>query len=239
MRRDRPVGDGSRAGIAGAVSGAAARRQEVSADIVVAGGAAAPVVEMLDTKERLPWAGHSARHALGEMYELIKRNKTTLIFVNTRSQAEMLFQDSGRMNDDGLADCPASRFARRRPTPQGRGRDGGRQTARRGLHLLARPRHRLGRHRSRRQCRRAQGRLAPDAADRPRQPPARRAFARRARSRPTASRCWNAASRSMRSRRMRRTRRRCAPARSTCWRSTCSAAPAASRFFPTNSMRKC
>jgi len=74
-----------------------------SADIVVAGGAAAPVVEMLDTRERLPWAGHTARHALGEMYELIKRNKTTLIFVNTRSQAEMLFQDFWRMNDDGLA----------------------------------------------------------------------------------------------------------------------------------------
>ena len=74
-----------------------------AADIVVAGGAAAPVVEMLDTKERLPWAGHSARHALGEIYELIKRNKTTLVFVNTRSQAEMLFQDLWRMNDDGLA----------------------------------------------------------------------------------------------------------------------------------------
>ena len=77
--------------------------KEVSADIVVAGGAAAPIVEMLDTRERLPWAGHTARHALGEMYELIKRNKTTLIFVNTRSQAEMLFQDFWRMNDDGLA----------------------------------------------------------------------------------------------------------------------------------------
>ena len=77
--------------------------KEMSADIVVAGGAAAPVVEMLDTKERLPWAGHTARHALGEMYDLIKRNKTTLIFVNTRSQAEMLFQDFWRMNDDGLA----------------------------------------------------------------------------------------------------------------------------------------
>jgi ATP-dependent helicase Lhr and Lhr-like helicase len=74
-----------------------------AADIVVAGGAAAPVVEMLDTKERLPWAGHSARHALGEIYELIKRNKTTLVFVNTRSQAEMLFQDLWRMNEDGLA----------------------------------------------------------------------------------------------------------------------------------------
>ncbi len=74
-----------------------------SADIVTAGGAAAAIVEMLDTRERLPWAGHTARHALGEVYELIKRNKTTLVFVNTRSQAEMLFQDLWRMNDDGLA----------------------------------------------------------------------------------------------------------------------------------------
>jgi ATP-dependent Lhr-like helicase len=73
-----------------------------SADIVIAGGAAAPIVEMLDTRERLPWAGHSARHALNEVYDLIKRNKTTLVFVNTRSQAEMLFQDLWRMNDDGL-----------------------------------------------------------------------------------------------------------------------------------------
>ncbi|MDD1537474.1 MULTISPECIES: ligase-associated DNA damage response DEXH box helicase [unclassified Bradyrhizobium] len=76
---------------------------ERAADIVVAGGAAPPEVEMLDTRERLPWAGHSARHALPEIYELIKANKTTLVFVNTRSQAEMLFQNLWSMNDDGLA----------------------------------------------------------------------------------------------------------------------------------------
>ncbi len=74
----------------------------IGADVVVARGAAPPVVEMLDSKERLPWAGHSARHALGEIYDLIRRNKTSLIFVNTRSQAEMLFQDLWRVNDDGL-----------------------------------------------------------------------------------------------------------------------------------------
>ncbi|MBU6461311.1 MAG: ligase-associated DNA damage response DEXH box helicase [Bradyrhizobium sp.] len=74
-----------------------------AADIVVAGGAAPPLVEMLDSRERLPWAGHTARHALGEIYDLIKRNKTSLVFVNTRSQAEMLFQDLWRMNDDNLA----------------------------------------------------------------------------------------------------------------------------------------
>ncbi|MCK1281266.1 ligase-associated DNA damage response DEXH box helicase [Bradyrhizobium sp. 61] len=77
--------------------------KEAAADIVVAGGAAPPLVEMLDTRERLPWAGHSARHALPEIYELIKANKTTLVFVNTRSQAEMLFQNLWSMNDDNLA----------------------------------------------------------------------------------------------------------------------------------------
>src|SRR6202012_917651 len=74
-----------------------------SADIVIAGGAAAPDVAMLDTRERLPWAGHSARHALGEIYDLIKAHKTTLIFVNTRSQAEGIFQDLWHINDDNLA----------------------------------------------------------------------------------------------------------------------------------------
>ena len=74
-----------------------------AADIVVAGGAAPPIVEMLDTRERLPWAGHTARHALAEVYDLIRRHRTTLVFVNTRSQAEMLFQDLWRINDDGLA----------------------------------------------------------------------------------------------------------------------------------------
>jgi ATP-dependent Lhr-like helicase len=74
-----------------------------AADIVMASGGAAPIVEMLDTKEHLPWAGHSARHALNEIYDLIKRNKTSLVFVNTRSQAEMIFQDLWRINEDGLA----------------------------------------------------------------------------------------------------------------------------------------
>jgi ATP-dependent Lhr-like helicase len=73
------------------------------ADILFAEAGAEPIVTMLDTAERLPWAGHSARHALGEMYDLIRRHRTVLMFVNTRSQAEMLFQELWRINDDGLA----------------------------------------------------------------------------------------------------------------------------------------
>src|SRR4051812_36399410 len=73
------------------------------ADLVLAQAGAQPKVTMLDTEGHLPWAGHSARHALGEMYDLIKRHKTTLVFVNTRSQAEFLFQEFWRINDDNLA----------------------------------------------------------------------------------------------------------------------------------------
>jgi ATP-dependent Lhr-like helicase len=73
------------------------------ADLIVAEGGAAPNVTMLDTAERLPWAGHSAQHALPEIYGLIKRHRTTLVFVNTRSQAEAVFQSLWRINDDNLA----------------------------------------------------------------------------------------------------------------------------------------
>jgi ATP-dependent Lhr-like helicase len=73
------------------------------ADLVIAQAGAQPKVTMLDTEQHLPWAGHSARHALGEIYDLIKRHKTTLVFVNTRSQAEFMFQELWRVNDDNLA----------------------------------------------------------------------------------------------------------------------------------------
>jgi ATP-dependent Lhr-like helicase len=73
------------------------------ADLVTAQAGAQPIVTMLDTEEHLPWAGHSARHALGAIYAHIKTHKTTLVFVNTRSQAEFLFQELWRNNDDNLA----------------------------------------------------------------------------------------------------------------------------------------
>jgi len=76
---------------------------QARADLVIAKAGAQPIVTMLDTQARLPWAGHSARHALGEIYNLIKRHKTTLIFVNTRSQAEFTFQALWGINDDNLA----------------------------------------------------------------------------------------------------------------------------------------
>ncbi len=79
------------------------RDGDARADLIVAEGGAAPDVSMLDSSERVPWAGHSARYAFGEMYQLIKAHRTTLVFVNTRSQAEGIFQDLWRINDDNLA----------------------------------------------------------------------------------------------------------------------------------------
>ena len=73
------------------------------AELILAHGGAAPDIGMLETDARLPWAGHSARHALQRIYDLIRRNTTTLVFVNTRMQAELIFQELWRINDDGLA----------------------------------------------------------------------------------------------------------------------------------------
>ena len=160
----------------------------------------------------------------------------TLVFVNTRSQAEMIFQELWHINDDNLAIAlhhGSLDVAQRRKVEDamaaGRlravvctssldlGVDWGdvdlviNVGAPKGASRLL---QRIGRANHRWTSRRAACSF-----------------------RPTASRCWNAAPRSARSPSTRRTRRRCAPARSTCWRSTCSAAPAASRSSPTSFTR--
>jgi len=66
-------------------------------------GGAKPDIKILVSGARVPWAGHSARHAFAEIYEILKGVGTALIFVNTRSQAELVFQDLWRLNEDGLA----------------------------------------------------------------------------------------------------------------------------------------
>ncbi|HYE46662.1 MAG TPA: DEAD/DEAH box helicase, partial [Caulobacter sp.] len=62
-----------------------------------------PEVDVLISDGRVPWAGHTAQHAMAEVYEVIKRHRTTLIFVNTRFQAEFAFQELWKLNHDSLA----------------------------------------------------------------------------------------------------------------------------------------
>ena len=72
------------------------------ADLVSVDGGTEPDIEILEGDDPLPWAGHTARYAVGRMYEAIKAHRLSLVFVNTRSQAEMMFQELWRINDDDL-----------------------------------------------------------------------------------------------------------------------------------------
>jgi ATP-dependent Lhr-like helicase len=72
------------------------------AEVITVAGGAKPEITILDSEERVPWSGHSARYAIPEVYQAIRRHRTTLLFVNTRSQAELLFQELWRLNDDSL-----------------------------------------------------------------------------------------------------------------------------------------
>ena len=72
-------------------------------ELVVAPPGAHAEISMLDTRERLPWAGHGGAHAIMEIYERIKTARMTLVFVNTRAQAEAIFQQLWRVNEDALA----------------------------------------------------------------------------------------------------------------------------------------
>ena len=72
------------------------------AAIVVAPPGAPPVIEILAGEARIPWAGHLARHAVPAVLAAIATAKTAIVFVNTRAQAELVFQDLWAANDDGL-----------------------------------------------------------------------------------------------------------------------------------------
>ena len=76
--------------------------EQAQAGLVTVAGGARPHITILDTEERIPWSGHSARYAIPDIYAVLKQFAMTIIFVNTRSQAEMLFQELWTANDDNL-----------------------------------------------------------------------------------------------------------------------------------------
>ena len=71
-------------------------------DIVTVKGGAKPVIEILEAENEIPWTGHTARYAMREVYDAIRAHKLSLVFVNTRMQAEFAFQELWRINDDSL-----------------------------------------------------------------------------------------------------------------------------------------
>ena len=50
----------------------------------------------------MPWAGHMAVYAAKDVYRLIEERRVTLVFVNTRAQAELMFGALWRLNKANL-----------------------------------------------------------------------------------------------------------------------------------------
>ena len=208
------------------------------ADLIAVEGGAKPEISILDSQERVPWAGHSSRYAIAEIYEAIKKHRTTLLFVNTRSQAEMLFSELWRINEDTLPIAlhhGSLDVSQRRRVEKAMGTGGLRaivatSTLDLGIdwgdvdlvvHVGA-----------------PKGRKPARPAHRPRQSPARRAE----QGDPHSGQPLRGAGVPGRASRpiisARRTRRRWSTARSTCLPSIFSAWPAPRRSTPTNSMAR-
>ncbi len=61
-----------------------------------------PDIAMLETKEMPPWSGGGAAYAIPAVLEQVRQHKTTLIFHNTRAQAEIFFHNLWLANDKSL-----------------------------------------------------------------------------------------------------------------------------------------
>ncbi len=71
-------------------------------DIVLADPGPDPDISMLETNEMPPWSGGGAAYSIPAVLEQIKQHRTTLIFHNTRAQAEIFFHNLWLANDDAL-----------------------------------------------------------------------------------------------------------------------------------------
>lgn len=61
-----------------------------------------PQIDILLGEDRMPWSGHMATYAVADVYDAIKTAGTSLVFVNTRAQAELFFQQLWLQNEDNL-----------------------------------------------------------------------------------------------------------------------------------------
>lgn len=61
-----------------------------------------PDITILQSEQRIPWAGHMASYAMKDVYAELRKNKMSIVFVNTRAQAELVFQNLWKINESGL-----------------------------------------------------------------------------------------------------------------------------------------
>ncbi|MEM9044767.1 MAG: ligase-associated DNA damage response DEXH box helicase [Pseudomonadota bacterium] len=63
----------------------------------------APDISILKSAGDPPWAGLGGRYAAGAVMDLVRTHRTSIIFINTRAQAELFFQALWAENSEGLA----------------------------------------------------------------------------------------------------------------------------------------
>ena len=88
------------------------------AEIVVADAGPQPDIAMLPTSAAPPWSGAGGAYAARDVMRAVADARLTLVFINTRAQAELFFQALWAVNDEnlpiGLHHGSLSRDARRR-----------------------------------------------------------------------------------------------------------------------------
>ncbi|MEM6439270.1 MAG: ligase-associated DNA damage response DEXH box helicase [Pseudomonadota bacterium] len=62
----------------------------------------APDLAMMEVEEAPPWAGQGGRYAAAAVMAEVRRARTTLVFINTRAQAELFFQALWAVNEESL-----------------------------------------------------------------------------------------------------------------------------------------
>lgn len=70
--------------------------------IVMADAGPDPDITMLVTDERPPWSGGGAKYSVPAVLDLVRQHRTTLIFHNTRAQAELYFHALWLANEESL-----------------------------------------------------------------------------------------------------------------------------------------
>ena len=85
----------------GAVARLMARHPD-PCEIIHADPGPEPDISMLVTEEAPPWSGGGAKYAIPAVLEAVRQHRTTLIFHNTRAQAEIFFHNLWLANEDGL-----------------------------------------------------------------------------------------------------------------------------------------
>ena len=71
-------------------------------ELIEVTGGAPPDITIILPDGRLPWSGHMGLSAAPEILARIAAAGMTIVFVNTRAQAELLFQELWKLNDSTL-----------------------------------------------------------------------------------------------------------------------------------------